>query len=506
MSRSHPALTFAILALSAGSFATLQSLVVPVLPVIQQDLGTTTSGATWTMTAWLISAAVATPLLGRVGDMVGKRRIFVISLLAVAVGSVLAAFAPSIGVLIGARVIQGVGGAMFPLAFGIVRDTFPAHRLPSAIGALASVMAIGSGLGTVLAGPLSDVLGWRGLFLVPVVFTVTSAVLALVFIPESTTRASGGINPWAAVLLSGWLVALLLPLSTGSQWGWGSPLVVGLFVAAALLLAAWIVVELRSRTPLVDMRMMRLPSVWAMNAAAVFIGAAMFAVFSFFPRFTQIPTSTGYGLGATVAGSGLLMLPMLVTMAITGSASGPLARFIGFRSQVIIASVIIAVSSIAIGLFHSSLFLVSVEAGVFGVGLGLVYAAITSVVVQSVPPTQTGVASGMNANLRTVGSAIGAALMTAMVTGATGADGLAAESGYTDGFVTAGLLALGAAAVTVLSIVVARRHVADVPTVGAMEVGAAGIGPTEVVTTPESPFAESEVEVEREDEIAPALT
>jgi hypothetical protein len=93
-----------------------------------------------------------------------------------------------------------------------------------------------------------------------------------------------------------------------------------------------------------------------------------------------------------------------------------------------------------------------------------------------------------------------------MVTGATGADGLAAESGYTDGFVTAGLLALGAAAVTVLSILVARRHVADVPTVGAMEVGAAGIGPTEVVTTPESPFAESEVEVEREDEIAPALT
>nr|WP_263298856.1 MFS transporter [Leifsonia poae] len=142
MSRSRPALTFAILALSVGSFATLQSLVVPVLPVIQRDLGTTTAGATWTMTAWLISAAVATPLLGRVGDMVGKRRIFVGSLLAVALGSVIAALAPTIGVLIVARVIQGIGGAMFPLAFGIVRDAFPANRLPSAIGALASVMAI----------------------------------------------------------------------------------------------------------------------------------------------------------------------------------------------------------------------------------------------------------------------------------------------------------------------------------------------------------------------------
>nr|WP_308116539.1 MFS transporter [Leifsonia poae] len=325
-------------------------------------------------------------------------------------------------------------------------------------------------------------LGWRGLFLVPVAFTLSAAGLALAFIPESSTRAPGGINPWSAVLLSGWLVALLLPLSTGSQWGWSSPLVIGLFAAAAVLLAAWIVVELRSRMPLVDMRMMRLPGVWAMNAAAVFIGAAMFAVFSFFPRFVQTPTSTGYGLGATVAESGLLMLPMLVTMAVTGFLSGPLARYIGFRAQVVIASGVIAVSSVSIGLFHSTLLDVSIEAGVFGIGLGLVYAAISSVVVQSVPPTQTGIASGMNANLRTVGSAIGAALMTAMVTGATGADGLAAESGYTDGFVTAGLLALGALAVTVLSIVLARR--------ARRPVGEAA--DQVVVTAAESPFAEPE--------------
>ncbi|HEV7811855.1 MAG TPA: MFS transporter [Leifsonia sp.] len=489
MSRPHSARTFAILALSVGSFATLQSLVVPVLPVIQRDLGTTTSGATWTMTAWLISAAVATPLLGRVGDMLGKRRIFVLALLAVALGSVIAALAPNIGVLIGARVIQGIGGAMFPLAFGIVRDAFPANRLPSAIGALASIIAIGSGLGTVLAGPLADVLGWRGLFLVPVVFTVTAAVLARVFIPESETRAAGGVNPWAAILLSGWLVALLLPLSTGGQWGWGSALVVGMFVAAALLLAGWIVVELRSRQPLVDMRMMRLPGVWAMNVAAIFVGASMFAVFSFFPRFVQIPTSTGYGLGASVSESGMLMLPMLVTMAVTGFLSGPLARVVGFRIQVIVASSIIAGSSVAIGLWHATLLEVSVEAGVFGIGLGLVYAAISSVVVQSVPPTQTGVASGMNTNLRTVGSAIGAALMTAMVTGATGPDGLAAESGYTEGFVTAGILALGAVAVTVLSLVLVRMpRRAD-----------------EVVTTAESPFAESEVESEADVEVEHAV-
>ncbi|MBB2968286.1 MFS transporter [Leifsonia aquatica] len=458
MSRSRPGITFAILALSVASFALLQSLVVPVLPVIQSDLGTTTSGVTWTMTAWLIAAAVATPVLGRVGDIVGKRRVFVLSLLAVALGSVIAAVAPSIGVLIAGRVVQGVGGAMFPLAFGIIRDEFPARRLPSAIGAIASVIAIGSGLGTVLAGPLAEVLSWRGLFLVPVALTVTGAVLTLIFIPESRERAAGGVNPWSAVLLSGWLIALLLPLSTGAQWGWASPQVIGLFVAAALLLAAWVVVELRSRHPLVDMRLMREPGVWSMNAAAIFIGAAMFAVFAYFPRFVQTPTASGYGLGASVAESGMLMLPMLVTMAVTGFASGPLARWVGFRAQIVVAAVLMSAASLSLAFLHSSLFDVAAASGVFGIGLGLIYAAITSVVVQSVPATQTGVASGMNANLRTVGSAIGAAVMTALVTGATAANGLPAESGYTAGFTTAGLLALGAGAVTVLAAVVMRSR------------------------------------------------
>jgi MFS family permease len=456
MSRSHPAAVFATLAIGVGSFATLQSLVVPVLPVIQADLRTTTAGATWTMTAWLIAAAVATPLLGRVGDIVGKRRIVVLALLAVALGSVIAAVAPTIGVLIGARVLQGLGGAMFPLAFGIIRDTFPARRLPSAIGAIASVIAIGSGLGTVLAGPLASVLSWRGLFLVPVVFTVVAAVLCLIVVPESTTRAPGGVNPWSAVLLSGWLVALLLPLSTGSQWGWDAPAVVGLFVLAALLLAAWIVVELRSRTPLVDMRLMREPAVWSMNAAAVFVGASMFAVFAFFPRFVQTPASTGYGLGASVAGSGMLMLPMLVTMAGAGFVSGPLARWMGFRAQIVVSAVLMALASLSMGLLHSTLAELAIAAGVFGLGLGLVYAAITSVVVQSVPATQTGIASGMNANLRTIGSAIGAALMTALVTGAIAPDGLPAERGYSEGFVTAGALAAGAALVTGLGMLAMR--------------------------------------------------
>lgn len=321
------------LGVTIGSFTTLQSLLVPVLPLMQKDLGTTTSGITWALTAWLIAAAVSTPLLGRVGDIVGKRRVLLLSIGAVALGSVLAALAPNLGVLILARVIQGLGGAIFPLSYGLVRDTLPHARVAGGIGVLSALMAVGSGIGTVLAGPLSTLVGWRGLFIIPLAGAVVGAVLVVTGVPDRGVRASGRVNVPAALLLSGWLVALLLPLSSGAAWGWASPLTIGLFVLAAVLLAGWILVELRSVEPLVDMRMMRLPGVWNTNLAAILLGAAMFGVWAYFARFVQEPVSTGYGLGLDITGAGLVMLPMLVLMGIAGFFTGRLSRALSFRAQ-----------------------------------------------------------------------------------------------------------------------------------------------------------------------------
>ncbi|MGX5681883.1 MFS transporter [Schumannella luteola] len=454
-----PRRTFAALALSVAGFTTLQNLVVPVLPLIQQDLGTDTSGVTWTVTAWLIAAAVATPLLGRVGDMVGRRRVFLLSIVGVVVGSVLAAVAPTLGVLIVARIIQGAGGAMFPLAFGLIREAFPRDRVPSAIGGMSAVIAVGGGVGAVLAGPISSAFGWRAVFLVPLLLSIPGAALVRFLVPESADRAPGRLNAVAALLLSGWLVALLLPLSSGSIWGWGSPLVLGLFATAAVLLVAWALVEWRSREPLVDMRTMLSPAIWPMNAAAVLIGAVMFAVFAYYPRFVQEPTASGYGLGLTVAQSGLLMLPMLATMGIAGFLVGPIGRVLGFRAQISWSMGLIVVSTLGLAFIHSTVWLVAIEAAVFGFGLGIVYSAITSVVVQSVPATETGVASGMNANLRTIGSSVGVAIMTAIVTGsAVGAASVPTEQGYETGFLTVAIIGSGAIVVTVVGSILAYRR------------------------------------------------
>ena len=433
--RSHYWLTFAVLATATASFSLLQSLLNPVLPTIQHDLHTTQTEVTWVITAWLLSAAIATPLLGRTGDMIGKRRALLIVLSAVVVGDFLAALAPTLGILIVARLVQGLGGAIFPLAFGIIRDEFPRHRVSSAVGAISAIIAVGGGLGVVLAGPIVGALGWRWLFWIPMIVTIVVGVLAAIFIPESPSRAGGRVNILGALLLAAWLVALLLPLSEGREWGWGSPLTIGLFVLAAALIAVWVRVEFRSSNPVIDMRMMRLPTVWTTNLVALLFGAGMFATYAFLPQFTQTPTSTGYGFGASVTESGLLLLPMLVTMAVTGFISGPIAPYVSFKLQLALGSAIIASAAILFVVLHSEPWEVALASGIFGLGLGIAYSAMSSLIVQGVPAHQTAAASGMSVNIRTIGGAIGTAVVSSIVTGGLDARGLPLESSYTSAFI-----------------------------------------------------------------------
>jgi MFS family permease len=403
------------------------------------------------LTAWLLSAAVATPVLGRVGDAVGKERTLVSALAAVAVGCLIAAVAPNLPVLLAGRVVQGLGGAVFAVSFGILRDAFPAHRVPSAVGVLAAVIAVGGGFGMVLAGPIVTALGWRALFWIPVVVVAAVAVLAHRYVPASPARGSGRINTTAAVLLAGWLIALLVPVTEASSWGWGSVRTLGLLAVAAVLFATWTRVELRSVTPLIDMRMMRIPAVWTTNLLALLFGAVMFGVYAFLPQFVQLPTSTGYGLGESLSAAGLLMLPLLVAMAVAGVLSGRISGAVSFPVQLVSASVVCALGCAVLALRHDGPVVIAAAGGLLGVGFGLAYSAMASLIVQSVPAGQTGAASGMNTNIRTIGGALGAAVVSSIVTSSTGAGGLPLESGFTDAF---WVLAGGAVVALVVALLV----------------------------------------------------
>ncbi|GIE33717.1 MFS transporter [Actinoplanes italicus] len=447
-------MTFAVLAAAAAAFALMQSLLTPVLPTIQQDLHTSTGTVTWVLTAWLLAASVATPLMGRVADIIGKDRTLIVALAAIAIGCLVAALAPSIGVLIAARVLQGLGAAVFPVSFGIIRDEFPPDRVASAIGTMAAVIATGSGIGIVLAGPIVGWLDWRWLFWIPLAVVTVVGLLAWRVVPASPVRSPGRINIVSAILLAGWLVALLLPLSKGAVWGWSSGRTLGSLALAAALLAGWMFAELRSAEPLIDMRMMRLPAVWTTNLAALLFGAAMFGVFAFLPQLMQVPAASGYGFGATVSEAGLLMAPLLVMMAIFGSLSGPLTRWVSNKAQLLWGSAMGTLACLTLALAHDQKWTVSLAGAVFGIGLGLIYSSMINLIVQSVPRHQTGAASGMNTNIRTIGASIGTALVSAIVTGHPGANGLPAESGYTLSFL---LLAAASAAAFAVALLVPGR-------------------------------------------------
>jgi EmrB/QacA subfamily drug resistance transporter len=445
--RTHYQVTFAVLALGVAAFALLQSLVIPVLTTVQHELHTTQSAVTWVLTAYLLSASIMTPILGRVGDMIGKKQVFVATLIALAVGSLLAALATSIGIMILARVIQGFGGGMLPVAFGIIRDEFPAPRIAGAVGLIASLTAVGAGLGIVLAGPIVSVLNYHWLFWLPLILTVLAAASAVLFVPESPVRTPGRISWLPAVLLSAWLVALLVALSEAPSWGWTSGRVAGLLAAAVVLAAAWLVAELRAAVPVIDIKMMRRTAVWTNNLVGLLIGVGMYATFAFLPEFLQTPAAAGYGFGASITRSGLLLLPSSITMFAVGMFTGRLARSLGGKTLVVAGCVIGCAAMLILAFAHHHAWEIYSSTAVMGIGFGLAFSAMSALVVAAVPASQTGVASGMNANIRTIGGSIGSAVMASIVTSQLAVSGLPKESGYTTGFaVMAGGLALAALA------------------------------------------------------------
>jgi EmrB/QacA subfamily drug resistance transporter len=468
--RTDYRVTFVVLCAGVSSFSLLQSMVNPVMPTIEAALDTDQATVTWVLTAYLLSASVFTPIIGRIGDKVGKERMLVVALSALAVGSLLAAVAPSIGVLIAARAIQGVGGGVLPLTFGIIRDEFPRDKVAGAVGTSAALLAVGGGFGLVLAGPIVNALSYHWLFWLPMIMTTVAALAAHFFVPESPERTAGRINVLSALLMSTWLVTLLLAVSQGHSWGWLSPLNISLYVATALVLPVWVWAEARSDSPLVDMRMMRIPTVWTVNLVALLFGMGMYSMFAFLPQFLQTPDDvTGYGFGATVTESGLLLLPQTVATFLAGLFSGRLAARFGSKPLLVAGAGLTSFATLGLVLAHDQVWQLLVETTVLGLAFGLAFAALSNLIVDAVPQSQTGVASGMNANIRTVGGALGSAVIASVVTANAGADNLPLESGYTNGFtvlvVTSGLAALVAVLVPVVK---ARTHELPVrqPTIG----------------------------------------
>jgi len=362
--------------------------------------------------------------------MFGKKRVLVVALGGLTAGSLLAALVSSLPLMIAARTIQGLGGAIFPLAFGIIRDEFPRERVAGAIALVSGLLGIGGGLGIVLAGPILQGLSYHWLFWIPLGVTAVSTAAAIVFIPESTLRAPGDIHWLGAALLSGWLVALLLAVSEAPTWGWGSVKTIGLVVLGAALAALWVRAESRARHPLVDMRMMRLAGVWTTNLAALLLGFGMYSAFILIPQFVQTARSTGYGFGASVSQAGLFLVPTTITMLIFSPLGGRLSGVVGSKVPLVLGSIITTLA-FAVLTIANARWEIYVASTLLGMGVGFAFASMANLIVEAVRPEQTGVATGMNTIVRTIGGAIGAEVAASILAANLLAGGLPAKHGYT---------------------------------------------------------------------------
>jgi EmrB/QacA subfamily drug resistance transporter len=450
--------TFVVLAAACTGYALLQSLATPVLPTLQVGLHTSQNAVTWVLTAYLLSASVCTPIVGRLGDMWGKERLLVVALGALVVGCAVSALATSLPLMLLGRVVQGIGGGVLPLSFGIIRDEYPPEKVGGAVGVITAIIAAGSGVGLVIAGPIVKALDYHWLFWFPTMMLVAATVAAKIAVPPSPVRMPGRVNLPAAVLLSTWLVALLIAVSEAPEWGWGSSRVLGLILVGVALAAAWVAVELRSSAPLIDMRMMRLPIVWSLNLVAFLFGFGMYAVMGFLPEFLQTSSSAGYGFGLSVTGSGLLLLPQCAVMFVVGVWSGPLAIRYGGRAVLLVGSLISIVPFFLLVFANDHQWEILIASALLGGGFGLAFTAMSALIVGGVPPEQTGVASGMNANIRTIGGSIGAAVMSSIVTATVHNGSLPTAAGYDHGFAFLSVMAIAAAA-SVLLVPAGTRHI-----------------------------------------------
>ncbi|AEW95444.1 integral membrane efflux protein [Streptantibioticus cattleyicolor NRRL 8057 = DSM 46488] len=406
----------AVLAFTGIVVAVMQTLVVPLIAELPKLLHTSTSNASWVITATLLAGAVATPVMGRLGDMFGKRRILFVSLGLLVAGSAICASTSSLVPMVVGRALQGGAMGVIPLGISIMRDELPAERMGSAMALMSSSLGVGSALGMPAAALVAEHADWHVLFMGSGGLALVGLVLAAFFVPESPVRTPGRFDFAGAVGLSAGLVCLLLAISKGSDWGWGSATTLGLFAAAVIVLLGWGAYELRVAQPLVDLRTTARRQVLLTNLAGITIGFAMYAMSLVLPQLLQLPKASGYGLGQSMVSAGLCVAPGGVVMVFLSPVSARLSARRGPKVSLMAGAVVTAVGyALGLWLVHQPWQTLIVSA-VIGAGIALAYAAMPALIMGAVPPSETAAANGLNTLMRSIGTSTASAVLGVVLT------------------------------------------------------------------------------------------
>ncbi len=405
----------AVLAFAGMSASFMQTIVLPIQAELPDLLHTTRDDTAWVITATLLSAAVVTPISGRLGDLYGKRRIALALLVLLVAGAVVSALSTDVGTLIVGRALQGAVIGIIPLGISILRDVLHADRLGSAIALVSATLGVGGALGLPVSALVSEHFDWHVLFWLAAALGAANVVLVLAFVPVSVLRTPGRLDVPGAVGLAAGLLGILIAVSRGNDWGWLSPLTLAFGLGGLVVLVLWGVFELRVSSPLVDLRVAARPAVLLTNLASIAMGFALFASNIALPQLLELPLATGVGLGLSLLVASLVLMPSGLVMMIISPAAARLSERFGAQSLLAAGSVLLLASYMLSLVLMTQWWHILLVNVVIGLGIGLGYAAMPTLIMQAVPATETAAANGLNALMRSLGTSVASAVVGAIL-------------------------------------------------------------------------------------------
>ncbi|WP_024793775.1 MFS transporter [Tomitella biformata] len=419
VSARRPALLIAVLCLSGIMAALVQTIIIPLIPLLPTILSTTPSDAAWAVTATLLAGAAIMPIAGRLGDMYGKRRILVISLAALAIGSAVCAASSTLVPMTTGRALQGLAMGIIPIGISIMRDELPAERFTAAIAVMSATLGVGGAVGLPVSAIISEYADWHVVFIVVAALALATLACVLAVVPESAVRSGGRFDYVGALGLALALLALLVPITKSGQWGWASPLTIALLVASLALFLGWGWYQMRARNPLVNLRISARPQVLFTNLASIAVGFGMFGMALIPPQVMMAPTDTGYGLGLTMTQTGLLLAPGGLIMLMCSPISARLIDRLGARITLVAGSTVIGLGYAVVMAVPMSILQITAANLIVSTGIGISYASMPSLIMGAVPNAETAAANSLNSLMRAIGTSTSSAVTSAVLAGMT---------------------------------------------------------------------------------------
>lgn len=445
-STRSPIVTIVALLIADMVYGFQQISIIPALPTVQQDLGASREWTVWLFSGYLIVASVAPVLLGKLGDRIGQRRVYLGALVVFMLGSVATALSPNIQLVVIFRMLQGVGGVVFPLSFAIATEVLPRERVHTAIGVLAGGFGLGSILGLPIGGAIAEWMSWRWIFGVGAIALVIGAVLVWVTVPPIAPRAKRRLDLPGGLLFGGAMGLLVIGITEGPQRGWLSPVTLAAFVACLAVAMGWFWRETHTDEPLMDLSVLRSRGVLLTNLTSAFGGYAVFGVNLLLPFLLENGGAhdplTGSALVVGPFLVGLVLLPRAVGQTISSTFTGPISRRVGLGRLFAAGMLLVCAATFSLAFFRTSLPAVLVELFALGLGFGTTVSLSGSIVALAAPAGETGVATAITSVLRRAGGAVGAQVSIALLALIVLPDGSPAPAAFTTAFVVAACVGL----------------------------------------------------------------